>query len=235
MMLATIPASRPSSDRTLLIWNLLLHGLLLMNATPAVGLVIAPAALDHAALAVHIFWPHPVRQRVVGPVLAPAFRRDIEISVDAEELLAAASERGVGVKDLPGVVPEEDAVPGAVLERRGYVFIVVVGAARRDLVGRERDVEVVVELGVVRRHPRKTPPHPLADDLDRAERRAGHGDVGHVVVLQMHERPLDLIDLEGASDTLTDLTGSHHEVLHEQLAASLEEIGQGHLALGRIE
>src|SRR5262245_18118604 len=206
-----------------------------MNATPAVGLVIAPAALDHAALAVHTFRPHPVRQRVVGPVLAPASRRDIEISVDAEELLAAASERGVGVKDLSDVVPEEDAVPGEVLERRASVFVVVVRAARRDLVGRERDVEVVVELEVVRRHPRETPSYPLADNLDLSYRRAGHGDVGHVVVLQMHECPFGLIDLEGPSYALTDLTGSHHEVLLEQLAASVEEIGQGHLALGRIE
>src|SRR5262249_43472510 len=153
------------------------HGLLLMNATPAVGLVIAPVALDHAALAVHIFWPHPVRQRVVGPVLAPAFRRDIEISVDAEELLAAAPEGGVGVKDLSGVVPDEDAVPREVLERRASIFVAVVRAARRDRVGRERNVEVVVELGVLRRYPRETPPHPLADDLDLSDRRTGCSSV----------------------------------------------------------
>src|SRR4029450_6875593 len=45
----------------------------------------------------------------------------------------------------------------------------------------------------------------------------------------------DVVDLEGAPHALTNLTGSHHEMLDEELAASVEQIGQCHLALRRVE
>src|SRR5882724_5609182 len=93
---------------------------------------------DEAALAIHVPRPHPVRESVVGPVLAPPFWRRIEIPVDAEELFAAAPIRGVGVEDLAGVVLDEDPVAGQVLEPRIHVLVVIEGAARGDLVAAAR-------------------------------------------------------------------------------------------------
>ena len=52
---------------------------------------------------------------MVRSILVAAFRRCIEIPVGPEELLAAAPERRVRMKDLAGRVLEEDAIPGAIL------------------------------------------------------------------------------------------------------------------------
>jgi hypothetical protein len=51
----------------------------------------------------------------------------------------------------------------------------------------------------------------------------------------MREQPLDVIHLEGAPHALTRLSGPHHEVFDEELAATVEQIGQGHLAVRRVE
>src|SRR4029450_2616556 len=50
----------------------------------------------------------------------------------------------------------------------------------------------------------------------------------------MRERTLDVVDLERASDALTDLARAHHEVLDEELAASVKQVGQCQLAIGRV-
>jgi hypothetical protein len=98
-----------------------------MNAATAGRLVIAPAPLHQAAFAIHVPGPRPVRESVVRAVLVAPFWGRIEISVDTEEFLARQ-----------------------ILEPHVHVFVVVEGAAGRDLFGRERDVEVVVELGGLR-------------------------------------------------------------------------------------
>src|SRR4029453_19375941 len=79
----------------------------LVNDATARRLMVAPAAFDQATLAIHVLRPHPVRERVVGPVLAPPFRRRVETSVHAEEVFAPAAIRGVRVEDLAGVVSEK--------------------------------------------------------------------------------------------------------------------------------
>jgi hypothetical protein len=47
----------------------------------------------------------------------------------------------------------------------------------------------------------------------------------------MHQDALDMVDLEGAPDALRRLAGPHHEMLDEELAAPVEQIGQRHLAV----
>src|SRR5215468_5676198 len=153
-----------------------------MSRAGAGRLVIAPVAFHHAPLAVHVLRAHPVGETVVRSVLAPSLRRCIEISVNADELLAPAPIGRVGVEDLSSFVLEEDAVAGAVLQAGIHVFVVVEGTPCRDVLRRERDVKVVVEVGVVRRDPREAPPHSLTDRLDLLDRRARHGDIRHIMV-----------------------------------------------------
>src|SRR5262245_28936655 len=88
----------------------------LMNGAATARLMVSPVAFDQAARAVRILRTHPVGQGLVGPVLPPSLRRRIEIPVDAEELLAAPPVGRVGVEDLAGVVPDEHAVAGQILE-----------------------------------------------------------------------------------------------------------------------
>src|SRR5262245_26646590 len=95
-------------------------------------------------------------------------------SLGAEELLAAAPVGGVRVEDLARVVLEEDAVAGEILKTRLDVAEVVVAAPGRDLLGREGDVEVVVEVRAVGRDPAKAPSHPRAHGLDLADGGASH-------------------------------------------------------------
>src|SRR5262245_58436279 len=55
------------------------------------------------------------------------------------------------------------------------------------------------------------------------------------MVFQMHEHAFNVVDLERTPDALSDLARPHHEVFDEQLAASIEQIGERYLPLRRIE
>src|SRR5262245_15228288 len=206
-----------------------------MNRALAARPVVAAVALHHSPLAVHVGGPYPVGQGSERPVLVPSLRRHVEVVVGAEELLAAAPVGGVRVEDLARVVLEEDAVAGEILKTRLDVAEVVVAAPGRDLLGREGDVEVVVEVRAVGRDPAKAPSHPRAHGLDLVDGGARHHDVAQIVVLEVHEQARDMIDLERAAHALRDLAGSHHEVLDEELAPAVEQIGEADLALRRVE
>src|SRR5262249_32628959 len=163
-------------------------------------------------------------EAAVRPVLVPALRRRVDVPVDAQELLAAASVGRVGVEDLAGVVPHEDAVAGEILQPRIAVAIVVEGASGRQLIWRERDAEVVVEVRMVRGDPAESPSHARADLLDLVDGRAGNDGIGQIVILQVDENPLEMVDLERAADTLRDLARPQHEMLDEELTAAFEQI-----------
>ncbi len=55
------------------------------------------------------------------------------------------------------------------------------------------------------------------------------------MVFEMHEYALEMVDFERASHALVRHAGPHHEVLDEELAAAVEELGQRDLALGSAE
>src|SRR5262249_10351825 len=87
----------------------------------------------------------------------------------------------------------------------------------------------------VGRDPAKAPSHPRAHRLDLVDGGARDHDVAQIVVLEVHEQAGDVIDLERAADALRDLAGSHHEVLDEELAPAVEQIGEAHPALRCVE
>src|SRR5262245_32161328 len=170
-----------------------------MNGAGAGRRMISAVPFDHAAFAVHGPWPRPVTQRVIGPSLVSPFRRHVEISVDTKELFAAAAIGRVGMEDLAAVVLVENAITGEIFDpgrpfRRSSE--IVESAAGSNLLGREGDVEVVVEIAAVRRNPGEAPPHTFADGFDLFDWSTRHGRVGHVVVSQMFEQTLDMVDLE---------------------------------------
>jgi hypothetical protein len=72
----------------------------LMGGASAAWIMISAVRLNHAARAVFVVGPHPVGHGVVGSILVPALGCDVEKAVDADELLVAAREGRVGVKDL---------------------------------------------------------------------------------------------------------------------------------------
>src|SRR5262249_12236920 len=106
---------------------------------------------------------------MIRSVLAAPLWRQVEEPVNPEELFAAAGVDRIGVKDLAGLVPVEDAVARKIFDPhrpfRRWPEIVQ-STTGSNLLGLEGNIEVVVEVAVVGRHPGKAPAHSLADGFD---------------------------------------------------------------------
>jgi hypothetical protein len=55
------------------------------------------------------------------------------------------------------------------------------------------------------------------------------------MVFQIHQNALNMVDREGTPNALPDLPRSHHEMFHEELASTVEQLRKSHLALRRIK
>ena len=55
--------------------------------------------------------------------------------------------------------------------RESCALLVVIGVPAGDFLGREGNVEIAIEVGVERRHPRECPPHTFLEGLELAQRR----------------------------------------------------------------
>src|SRR5688572_14521699 len=99
----------------------------------AARLMVATVGFHNTALIIPVPRSNPVSEAAVRALLIAPLRRHVEIPVYPQELLAAAAKSRIGVEDLTGVVLDEDAVAGEVLQRAIRVFVVVECAARRDL------------------------------------------------------------------------------------------------------
>src|SRR5215472_13587021 len=122
-------------------------------------------------------------------------------------------------------------------------MIIVVGSMCCDFLRSEGYIEVIVEVAVIRRNPSEAPSHPLTDDFYLLNGSTRHSHVSNVMVFQMHENAFNMVDLEGTPNALpsiniqpiTDLPRPHHEMFHEQLAATVEQLRKRHFALWCIE
>src|SRR5689334_13377298 len=111
--------------------------------------------------AVHVAWPSPVGQAVIGTCFVTTFGRHIEIATNAQKLFAAATIGRVCVEDPARLVLVENAVTGEVFNSGspcGCLLEVVESAAGSNLLWPKRDVEIKIEIAVIRRNPPKTPP-----------------------------------------------------------------------------
>ena len=112
---------------------------------------------------------------------------------------------------------------------------VVIDLALGDLLIRERDVKVVVEVAAERRHPIETPPHAGLERFDIRERRSRDCDIGHVMVFEVHERPFDVVAFERATGAALLPIRPIRKVLDDHLAATVEETSERLLAVRRVE
>jgi hypothetical protein len=138
------------------------------------------------------------------------------------------------MEDLARVILPEDADAGHFLTR-GRATEIVVGRAIGHLVGHEADVEISIKVVAVRRHPRELPAHSLAETLDLGQRRARDGDEGDVAPRQVHNRSVGVVGHVGAVLAGLLPTRGEHQVLHQQLAAAVEQVGQRATAHRRVE
>src|SRR5204863_7045165 len=94
----------------------------------------------------------------------------------------------------------------------------------------EGDVEVVVEVRADRRVPREVPAHALLEGLDLDDGRVRHARERGVAHVQMREMA-DLVCEPRAARASGVLVVEPHEVVDEELAATLEQLGETELAV----
>ena len=111
---------------------------------------------------------------------------------------------------------------------------VVLDDAAHLLLG-ERRVEVVVEVAVQRRRPRKRPAHPALVGRELVDRCARDRDERDVVVLEVRDRAVEAVGDRRARRAAGREVRAEHEVVDEQLRAPAEEVGQGRRAVLGLE
>ena len=117
-------------------------------------------------------------------------------------------------------------------QQGGLVFVVVLDRCDRVVVA---DVKVVVEVAAVRGVPGQPPPH---CGLELVQPQVGgprHQHQGGVSAFIEVDRIRHVVYGEGATRTALVDVVQPHEVVHDQLAAALEQIDQSSGAIGALE
>src|SRR6266446_4585828 len=222
------------------------HGTSLRSTNPAITSCKRPSRVfdnpaefirdNHSAFRVVVFVvaPYPIHQIVVRSGLVAALRGQIEDHVARNQILGTARITGIGVKDLAGLVLVEHAEAGQLIHPALGHSVVVIDLALRQFLSGEGHVKVVVEVAAVGRHPIEGPAHAFAIGFDLGERRTRNDDHRHVVVLQVHEIA-HVVGPERATDAALPPPGAEHEMIDDQLAAPVEQIGEGFPAVERVE
>src|SRR5580704_3358154 len=146
----------------------------------------------------------------------------------AQQHVEPASIRGVCEEDVAAFILQENAQTGKL-----FAYVSTVGRDRSevvvdlplvDLLLRERDVEVEVEIAAEGRDPFEAPAHarPVRENL--GEWCAGDGDDCHVVVGEVLGRSVDVLGLKGAAGTGGIPFGAVHQMVDDELTAAIEEV-----------
>jgi len=114
-------------------------------------------------------------------------------------------------------------------------FVVIIYFALRDFLLGERNVIVEVEVAAERRHPLEAPAHALFVSLEFRQRRSRDRQQRHVIMLEVRERAVDVIAQERTARATLLPIRTEHEMIEDQLTASVEEIGQRLFALRAVE
>src|SRR5262249_19169557 len=137
---------------------------------------------------VHVAWPRPVGQRMIGSGLVAALRHGVENSINSHDFFTAPAIGRICVEDVTSVVLVENASARKVLDISRPIRSlpkIVMRAPRGDVLRPERDVEVIVEIAVERRDPQEFPSHSFANGLDFFDRSASDDREGYVVVFKV--------------------------------------------------
>src|ERR1700686_5297950 len=97
------------------------------------------------------------------------------------------------MEDLTVLVLIENAVAGKILAVLRVKFTKIVNSAMvRALLRPVGDVEVVIEIGVKRRHPFEFPTHFAPYRFDLINRRMAYGHIAHIVAFKVIEKAIDV-------------------------------------------
>src|SRR2546427_5497016 len=191
--------------------------------------------IDDVVVVVPIVVTDP-RHREGEALLVAALRHEVEVVVRAEQEVAAAGVGRVGVEDVAGRVLVEDArARGLRLARVLPLLVVVIGVALRDVFLRERHAIVAVEVVPVGGDPLEAPTHPLPERSELRVGRPRDREERHVAVREVHERPVDVIREERAAPAAFLPLRREHEVVDDELAPAVEEVGERLLTVRPVE
>jgi len=90
----------------------------------------------------------------------------------------------------------------------------------------ERKVEVEVEVAPERRHPGERPAQPLLVGLQLLDGRTGDADQRHVAVVQVDDSGVEVIGQTRATRASRLVRRAEHQVVDEELRASIEQLGE---------
>ena len=139
------------------------------------------------------------------------------------------------MKDVASGVFGEDAGSRSFIGWKFGPLVVVINLAAGFFSRRERNVIVVIEIAAERRHPLEFPAHAFLKRFDLGDRRVRDGDERGVAIGEMNRHPVKVIADVRATGAAGFPAGTEHEVIDDQLAAAVEQIGERYLAVGTFE
>lgn len=146
---------------------------------------------------------------------------------------------GVGVEDLIAFLEEHTQARALTLR---HLVLIVRHFFLRLIVVHDRsnifiiaDMEIPIEIITIAAHPREGPFHSLIELLNLLIRRARHQQQCRVSAVQMPQVGGHVICHEGTSTTANLILRPKHEVVNDQLLATIEEVCKSDGAVGTSE
>src|SRR5437868_10082665 len=186
------------------------------------------AAQQHASDAILVSPPEPRHRAGRARLVAPP-GHEVEILIGGIHHIDSAPEAGIGMEYVIALLVEH-ADPRQVRARGLLPGVVVVDLAAGELVGRERHAEVVVEAGAAGRYPLEGPAEPPRISLQLGQRRARDRDHRDVAVGEVLDDAVEVVGPERARLAAGLPVGAEHEVVDDELAAAVEQVGEARLA-----
>ncbi len=139
------------------------------------------------------------------------------------------------MEDVAGFVLVKHTDTGLLFALEFHHFIVVVHLTLRHFVLGGGDVKVEVEVASIRRYPLEPPAHASLKPFDLGLRRPRDRDECDVVMFKVDTSAVDMIGQKRAAFAALLPSRSEHEMVDNQLAASIEQVGQPLLSVWAIE
>src|SRR5580692_7965892 len=159
----------------------------------------------------------------------------VDEAIRAQQLFATSLIERVGMENLAAVVLVKDATSRLLFAFDIGDLEIVEHLPFRQLLRGSRRLEVIIEVDAERRHPGEEPAHPFFERGDLRPRRTRHCGKRNIMMLKVLTGPIDVIAQKRATATTLLPPRSEHEVIDDELAASLEQIRERHLPVRPFE
>src|SRR5271169_1729743 len=175
----------------------------------------------------HGVWHHPPFVATLG--------RHIEEVVRSQQNVESPGIGGVGMEYLALRVLVKDAETRALLGWKIHRPEVVGTLAISQLVLCERNPIIEVEVAFIRRHPREAPSHALLEGLDLWKGCARNRGKCRIALYEVGPHAVEMVGEKRTARTAFLPSRTEHEVIDNQLAATVEEISQQYFSVWAVE